>query len=521
MKAGRRVLRPPYAPMQESLILPHSRITAPFRIISVFVWKHKSGQYGAVWLLWCREWIPCTAFVYLGGKVRGQVPCPRAGTAEEKQKGEMNMKKVTAIILALVLAFSFSALPAWAEEEAPAELDLTPSEGLEFESNGDGTCSIVGIGVCKDTNLVIPTQSPAGDTVTLIGEHALWSLEDVDSVTLANYEYTVDTGAFQYGEFETLNIIGGAPVIADHAFSSCEDLTTIQITGCSDITLDKSAFFGCGDGAAIIFSDCTGTLDDTVFQYGDIDSLTISGCTLEIGDHAFSSCEELTSIVFTDSDITVEKSAFFGSGDGAALEITGGSSTWEKNAFQYGDLESLTVTGAEITIGDHTFGSCEDLATIAFSESTVTMDDSAFSSSGDKAEMEMTDCAVTLGKNVFQYASIQSLTASGDAFSAEDRVFSSCEDLESVTIDCGEVTLGDSAFSSCSDLESVSICESGSGQVSIDDEAFRYCGKLTNVVIGGEAVTLGDDVFNGCAEGLVITIAGTQYTADALEDGLD
>lgn len=79
------------------------------------------------------------------------------------------------------------------------ETNLEPSEGLEFESNGDGTCTITGIGTCTEQNIVIPLESPAGDTVTLIGQYALYSLEDVDSITLANYTYEVDENAFQYG----------------------------------------------------------------------------------------------------------------------------------------------------------------------------------------------------------------------------------------------------------------------------------------------------------------------------------
>ncbi len=67
-----------------------------------------------------------------------------------------------------------------------AVTELTPSEGLEFESNGDGTCTITGIGTCTDKNIVIPVESPYGDTVTLIGEYALYTLENVDSITLVN-----------------------------------------------------------------------------------------------------------------------------------------------------------------------------------------------------------------------------------------------------------------------------------------------------------------------------------------------
>ena len=101
------------------------------------------------------------------------------------------------------------------------ETDLKPSEGFEFESNGDGTCTITGIGTCTEKDIVIPLESPNGDTVTLIGKYALYSLENVDSITLVNYNYEIDENAFQYGEFTAVNIIGGSPVINKSAFSFC------------------------------------------------------------------------------------------------------------------------------------------------------------------------------------------------------------------------------------------------------------------------------------------------------------
>ena len=33
-----------------------------------------------------------------------------------------------------------------------------PSQGLKFRSNGDGTCALVGMGTCMDTDLVIPSE---------------------------------------------------------------------------------------------------------------------------------------------------------------------------------------------------------------------------------------------------------------------------------------------------------------------------------------------------------------------------
>lgn len=147
------------------------------------------------------------------------------------------------------------------------EANLEPSEGLEFESNGDGTCTITGIGTCTEQNIVIPLESPAGDTVTLIGKYALYSLENVDSITLVNYTYEVDENAFQYGEFTALNIIGGSPVINKSAFSSCEDLASISFSDCN-IQADEYAFYSCGKDADVTFTNCTGVIEENAFQYG-------------------------------------------------------------------------------------------------------------------------------------------------------------------------------------------------------------------------------------------------------------
>lgn len=65
-------------------------------------------------------------------------------------------------------------------EETPAppvggSVTVTPtySEGLQFRSNGDGTCALAGMGSCTSSCLLIPPKSPSGDTVTEILPFAL------------------------------------------------------------------------------------------------------------------------------------------------------------------------------------------------------------------------------------------------------------------------------------------------------------------------------------------------------------
>lgn len=331
--------------------------------------------------------------------------------------------------------------------------NLKLSAGLEFESNGDGTCSIIGIGTCTDRDIVIPDRSPEGDVVTLIDEYALYSLENVDSITLINCNYEIDENAFQYGEFATLNIIGGNPVIKKSAFSSCEDLTSISFSNCN-IQADEYAFYSNGKDADVTFSNCTGVIGENAFQYSDFISLSINNCDLEIEKSAFSSCEKLMSIIFTDSTIKTEEYAFYSCGDSANIEMTNCSLILDDRTFQYSSLDSLTITGSNIEMGES--------------------------------------------------------------------VFSSCEDLSSVTINCNSVTLDKYAFYSCEDLTDVIICENAGtdNDIKIDDSVFQYCKRLDTVTVGKGNIELGKYVFASCDDNLVITIAGENYTAESIKDGL-
>lgn len=60
--------------------------------------------------------------------------------------------------------------------------NIVPSVGLAFKSNGNGTCSVSGMGSCKDKQIVIPSVSPDGDKVTGITSAAFWGCSEVISV---------------------------------------------------------------------------------------------------------------------------------------------------------------------------------------------------------------------------------------------------------------------------------------------------------------------------------------------------
>lgn len=93
--------------------------------------------------------------------------------------------------------------------EIPADPDKpVPSEGLEYESNGDGTCYLISKGDCTDTDIVIPDTSPDGDTVFAIDRNA-FADEAITSITIPT----------------TIEEIGR------NAFNGCDSLTDVYYLG--------------------------------------------------------------------------------------------------------------------------------------------------------------------------------------------------------------------------------------------------------------------------------------------------
>lgn len=94
------------------------------------------------------------------------------------------------------------------EEETTEEVKIpTDVNGLAFRSNGDGTCAVIGIGTCEAVELKIPAKSPAGDTVTSIGDRALEDCYEIMTVSIPATVKTIGTGAFRgCGGLASINV---------------------------------------------------------------------------------------------------------------------------------------------------------------------------------------------------------------------------------------------------------------------------------------------------------------------------
>ena len=83
-------------------------------------------------------------------------------------------------------------LPPETETEPPRE----DESGLLYQNNGNGTCTVVGIGTCKKTELYLPEKSPEGLKVVAISTGAFENCSKIESIHIPATIREIGTGAF-------------------------------------------------------------------------------------------------------------------------------------------------------------------------------------------------------------------------------------------------------------------------------------------------------------------------------------
>jgi hypothetical protein len=103
------------------------------------------------------------------------------------------------------------------------------SKGLEFESNGDGTCAVSGIGNCKDTFIIVPMESPDGDIVVEIADNAFKNSTSIKGIEFSESVKRIGAYAFYGSSIREVEIPSNIKEIGNYAFAGCKYLTEITV----------------------------------------------------------------------------------------------------------------------------------------------------------------------------------------------------------------------------------------------------------------------------------------------------
>lgn len=323
------------------------------------------------------------------------------------------------------------------ETENKAEIPI--SQGLEFTSNGNGTCFVSGIGMFKGTDLVIPTTSPAGDKVTSIGDGAFESCNWLTSL------------AFE--EDSQLTSIG------KDAFINCSNLIKVMIPSKMS-NINDNAFYGCHKLVEILnLSRLTFEYDNT---YGNIKRNAINIYTDPTAPSKL--CNKDGYVFFTDDDTDNHYLlAYNGSNTELVLPESINDNDYKIHQYAfYGrdDITKVTLSDGVTRIGNYAFAACSNLKSIIIGEDSRLTEimTYAFSTCTSLESIFIPDGVTTIWYYAFQYCKkLTNVVFEKDSQLQliGEHAFYKCAKLAEFTVPASVVAIGSFVFDDCDSLISL------------------------------------------------------------------
>lgn len=450
--------------------------------------------------------------------------------------------KITRLVLIAILLLALTVVLASCNEGEEPETEGTAqgtqavtvreSAGLAFRSNGDGTCTVTGIGTCTDTDLVIPRTSPDGDAVTGVKEKAFSGCTSLKSVTVPESVTSIGAGAFNGCaslESITLPFVGESKNVASSAgkqsfgyIFGTESYTEGAPTNQSYIAYSmkyntyyvpktlKTVTVMAGDISYAAFEDClhllTINLGEGVTGIGErafsgcrkLTAIEIPDGVTSVGENAFSYCDKLTSLVIPNSVTSLPKGLLT---DCVALKsltipFVGGTEKKGKDTYYY-------------TFG-YLFGTKKYDGGVLVQQSYYVNEVRNTTEISYYFPKTLTSVTVTGGEIVrhafYNCSHLTSVTLGDHVTNIGPGAFSNCSGLTAIVIPGSVVRIGNGAFQQCTELTSVTIEK---GVTLIDWYAFYHCSKLTSVVIPDGVTDIGVSAFEECPSMTSVTIPGS------------
>ena len=234
----------------------------------------------------------------------------------------------------------------------------------------------------------------------------------------------------------------------------------------------------------------------------NLTSITIPEGVTSIGNSAFEHCKNLTSITILKGVTSIGWSAFSGCENLTSITIPKGVTRIESWAFEHCEnLTSVIIPEGVTSIGNAAFDSCKNLTSVTIPEGVTSIENSAFKGCENLTSITIPDGVTSIG----------------------DFAFYSCENLTNIMVPKSVTNIGYRAFHGCKHLANADgffiirgvlydYADSGEnpvipkGVTRIENRAFEYCENLTSITIPEGVTSIGDRAFSGCENLTSITI---------------
>ena len=431
------------------------------------------------------------------------------------------------------------------EETTKPEDMIEASKGLAFVSNGDGTCFVSGIGECTDTDVVIPSVSPAGDRVVRIGHNAFQGNQEITSVIIPR-GVTEIGHAFDFClRLTSVTLPDGLLWIDAYAFNDCEALININIpdsvttigndafTDCRNLSVQNEGgvhyidhwVVGCDPNVTTVTlrSDTVGIYYRSFADCSQLTSITIPDSVVSVGINAFTDCKKLIQVEngihyvdrwVVDCDTTIKtavlRSDTVGIGDLAINECANLESIIIPDSVKYigqggvircPKLTNIVIPAGVKKIESYSFTDCPALASI-----TVQKGNSVYHSEGN--------CLIETESKTLLTGCKSSVIPTDDSVNRIGiAAFMGCEGLTSIDLPANVRCIAEGAFMRCGNLSSIILPD---GIMCINDLTFFACTSLTSMTIPAGMTFIGSSAVAFCENLTDITYSGNKAQWEAL-----
>ena len=322
-----------------------------------------------------------------------------------------------------------------------------------------------------------------------IGYEAFGGCNALERITIPASVKTISDEAFYYShnlrkvEFESDSRL---ETIGQFAFRSCYDLEEIIIP--SGVTsIGRYAFSECNNLKNVVLPDNSSFTEiaDNTFNNCQFAHITIPESVKSIGNYAFYNNYYLTEIAISGNVSYIGESAFGSCTDLSSIEVSADNTSYcsvdgvlynadKTILMQYPAAKSgktFTIPASVTSIGAYAFSRATNLENITFAE----------------------NCSI---ETIVEYT------------------FYDCDSLKEITIPASVTSIGNYAFNSCNNLEKVEFAEN-SQLTTIGSYVFKYCSSLKEITIPAGVTSVSYGVFDSCNQLEKLTVLNPQCIFDS------
>ncbi len=381
----------------------------------------------------------------------------------------------------------------------------------------DGQAQITGYSG-SGGDVVIPGNLN-GVPVTSIGYNAFSNHTSITSVSISQGVTSIGNSAF-YGcsNLSSVSFPGSVAGMGSNVFSGCSSLTAINVSSDNQNYASEEGVlfnnpktilvlypFGKTDASYTVPVSVTGIGEKAFGSCSNLSSITIPGSVTGIGEFAFTDCSSLSSLTIPDSVTSIGNSAFYGCSSLSSVNIPEGVTVLNGTLFRNcTSLTTLTIPNSVTSIENSTFYGCSSLSSLTIPDSVTSIGSSVFRDCSSLSSLTIPDSVTSIGSSVFRDCTgLTTLTIPASVTSIGSSAFYGCSNLSLVNIPEGFTSIENSTFYGCSSLSSLTIPDS---VTSIGSSVFRDCTGLTTLTIPASVTSIGNSLFDGCSNLSLVNI---------------